>query len=77
MSESGKKKQTGMALVAVGLIVLAGVLVMWNYQVGPFKPKPIEHIDPNSLLTDEQRQQKEKDDARMKLLEKVSPPSGS
>ena len=53
--ESGKNKQIGMAVLALALILAAGALVMWNFEVGPFKKKPVVDVDPISLLTAEER----------------------
>lgn len=75
--ESGKGKQMGMAGLALVLIIAAGVLVMWNFEVGPFKKKPVVDVDPTTLLTAEEKALAEKDKARMEQINKVITPSGS
>ncbi len=77
MSDDGKKKQTAMAVVAVVLIALAGVLVMWNYEMGPFKKTIVPEPEYTSTLTDEEKAAYEKARARDAVLQKATTPSGS
>jgi len=77
MADDGKQKQTAMAVVAVVLIALAGVLVMWNFEFGPFKKKVEPQPDFVSTLSDEEKAQYELQKKRDAALQKVVPPSGS